>query len=206
MHPAELRIVSFSDEGKELTIIHHRFIKVLTCTACGSSNEGLSNRRWRELLKVYKAYDSVRAAVPKQGPGCLPSVLLPAELLYGYFSVMVHMPFQLGREAVDAEWERGPVVQQLSEAMAWLAWRGLLYYDVRTPNVIGRRGGASTTAILVDYDDLVIVEPHKVNTFDKCLAALTSATQDLCEKDVTGGPLAVEGLCAHLDAELRKEP
>lgn len=203
--PAELRIVPFSDEGKEPTIIRNRFIKVLTCTARGSSDAGLSNRRWRELHKVYKMYGSVLAAAPKQGPGCLPSALLPAELLYGYFSVMVHMPFQLGREAVDVELESGPIVQQLSEAIVWLAWRGLLYYDVRTPNVIVRCDGASTTAVLVDYDDLVIVEQHTVNTFDKYVAALASATQDLGEKDVTGGLLAVEGLCAHLDTELRKE-
>lgn len=130
---------------------------------------------------------------------------LIAELHYRYFAVMVHMPFQLGREAVVAELETGPVVQQLAEAMAWLAWRGLLYCDVRTPNVIVRCDGESTTAVLVDDDDLVIVEQRKVNPFDKYFAALTSATHYLGEQDVTGGLCAVEGLCAHLDVELRKE-
>lgn len=117
---------------------------------------------------------------------------------------MMHMPFHPGREAVDAEFESGPVVQQLSKAIAWLARRGLLYYDVRTPNVIVSCDGASTTAVVVDYDDLVIVEQHKIDTFDKYIAALTLAAQDLGEKDVTGSILALEGLCTHLDAELRK--
>lgn len=49
---AELRVVSMSDEGKEPMIIPNRFINILTCTARGSTDEALFNRRWRELRDV----------------------------------------------------------------------------------------------------------------------------------------------------------
>lgn len=150
-------------------------------------------------------YDSVRAAAPEQGTGFLPSALLPTKLRYGYFSVMVHMPFQPGRQTLDADIESGPMVQELSEAITWLAWRGLLYYDVHTPNLIVSCNGTRTTAVPVDYDDFVIVEQHNINILDQYVAALRRATREMGEKDVTGSLLSVEGLCAHLDAELRKE-
>lgn len=200
--PAELRIVSMADERAEPTIVRDQFIKVVTCSAFPCNDESVSNRRWRELHRVYKQYATVCAAAPETGPGCLPRALSRARLLYGYFSVMVHMPFQRGRHAVVEELCSGPVLQQLAEAIAWLAWRGLLYYDVRTPNIIVRSDGASATAALVDYDDMVIVEPHTIKTFDDYIAALARVMKDRGEQDVTECLLTWEALCDLINVEL----
>ena len=202
--PAELRIVSLLDDNAEPTIVRNQFIKVLTCSARGCRDEALSNQRWRDLHKVYKMYEAVCAAAPAEGPGCMPRALLRAHLLYGLFAVMVYMPFQSGKEVLHADLCGGPLLQQLAEAIAWLAWRGLLYYDVRTPNVIVSGHGASASAVLVDYDDLVIVEPHSINTFDEYIEVLKSTMGRRGEVDVSSCLLAWPALCNLVGVELRK--
>lgn len=88
----------------------------------------------------------------------MPSALVPAQLRYGEFSLMVQMPFLVGREAETAELHQdGPVVEQLAVAIVWLARDGLLYCDIRPANVIVAETGGALRASLVDYDDMMIL-------------------------------------------------
>lgn len=88
----------------------------------------------------------------------MPSALVPAQLRYGEFSLMVQMPFLVGREAEPAELHQdGPVVEQLAAAIVWLARDGLLYCDIRPANVIVAETGGALRASLVDYDDMMIL-------------------------------------------------
>lgn len=170
----------------------------------GCRDEALSNQRWRDLHKVYMMYEAVCAAAPAEGPGCIPRALLRAHLFFGLSAVMVYMPFQSGKEVLYADLCGGPLLQQLAEAIAWLAWRSILYYGVRTPNVIVSGHGASALAVFVDYDDLVIVEPHSINTFDEYIEVLKSTMGRRGEVDVSSCLLAWPALCNLVDVELRK--
>jgi hypothetical protein len=88
------------------------------------------------------------------------------------------MPWVGGRDAVDADLAPGGcAVQPVAEAIAWLARRGLVYVDLRPPNVrieekeeeeeagaggpLGSAAAATSQAIrrrvvLIDYDDLKV--------------------------------------------------
>jgi len=102
---------------------------------------------------------------------------VPARLLFGAGEVCVTMPFVGGRDAVDADLaEGGCAVLPVAEAIAWLARRGLVYVDLRPPNVrieeeeeeeagaggpLGSAAAATSQAIrrrvvLIDYDDLKV--------------------------------------------------
>ena len=61
----------------------------------------------------------------------------------------------------------------VAAAVAWLARRGLLYVDLRPPNV--RVGGAAEAAWLVDYDDMELLEPP-AQVADDVLRALAAHT------------------------------
>ena len=89
-----------------------------------------------------------------------PSALLPAQLLYGAGEVCVLMPWAHGREAVGGDFEAGGcAVEPVAQAIVWLARRGLLYIDVRLPNVlVEEEKGAAPRVHLVDYDDVVVLE------------------------------------------------
>ena len=67
------------------------------------------------------------------------------------------MPWVRGRDAAPAELgEGGAAVEPVARAVLWLARRGLLYTDLREPNVRVEEGaaGAPARVVLVDYDDI----------------------------------------------------
>jgi hypothetical protein len=86
-----------------------------------------------------------------------PPSLVLAELLFGMYEVCLTMQWVSGRDASgDDLAENGCAVIPVAEAIAWLARHGLLYTDLRAPNV---RISPSGDVVLVDYDDLVICDP-----------------------------------------------
>ena len=76
------------------------------------------------------------------------------------------MPFVGTRAATDAETQApGCVLDALANALGWLARRGLLYVDIRAPNVCVEDADASSgtaaapqRAWLVDYDDMLVLD------------------------------------------------
>jgi hypothetical protein len=65
------------------------------------------------------------------------------------------MPWVHGRDAtVDELGPGGAAVAPVAAALAWLARHGLLYVDLREPNV--RVDGSRVS--LIDYDDMVALE------------------------------------------------
>jgi len=78
------------------------------------------------------------------------------------------------RDAADAEvTAAGPLLDAAAAAVAWLARRGLLYTDLRGPNVVV----AGDEAWLVDFDDCITVaEPVRdVDGFRAALVATGAA-------------------------------
>jgi hypothetical protein len=101
--------------------------------------------------KVYDRYAQICKAL---GPR-LPSVLVPAQLWYGHFRIVVEMDWVSGTELSDAEVKEH--FDTIAPAVVWLARKGLLYIDFRGPNLIKN---ASTGAVrLLDYDDCVLIDP-----------------------------------------------
>ena len=106
--------------------------------------------------RVYAAYTTLAAqrADPHDPP---PPSLPDAQLLYGAGELCILTPWVNGRDAEQANLkEGGCAVQPVAEAIAWLARHGLLYVDLRAPNV---RVSPDMSVTLVDLDDLVCVEP-----------------------------------------------
>jgi hypothetical protein len=128
-----------------------RFFKILR-------GDGFSEAYFCSLHAVYTALAAARAAAGSSDPP--PPALLPAQLLYGAGEVCVLMPWAPGREARAEELgEGGCAVAPVARAIAWLARRGLLYIDVRLPNVlVEEEEGAAPRVHLVDYDDVVVLE------------------------------------------------
>lgn len=95
-------------------------------------------------------------------------------MLYDSLSALVHTPFVHGRQATDEELHQdGLVVEQV--AIAWLAHRGLLYGDLRAPDVIVERSREDKlVAHVTDYDDMVIVTPSTVRSTDALLAKVVA--------------------------------
>ena len=140
-----------------------RFRKVIECDAFDEHPQG-GARRLRALHAAYAAYAAACAAAEEARP----DALLPARLLYGAFALCVDMPFVGTRAATDAELcapGGNRVLDALAAALGWLARRGLLYIDIRSPNVrvADADADASDTANplgawLVDYDDMLVLE------------------------------------------------
>ena len=66
----------------------------------------------------------------------------------------VKMPWVGGRNAEAADLaDGGCAVEPVARAIVWLAKRGLLYVDLRPPNV---RIAARDRVFLVDYDDMAL--------------------------------------------------
>ena len=67
------------------------------------------------------------------------------------------MPWVGGRNAEAADLaDGGCAVEPVARAIIWLAQRGLLYIDLRPPNV---RIAAHDRVFLVDYDDMALCNP-----------------------------------------------
>ena len=83
-----------------------------------------------------------------------PTSLVRARLLFGAGEVCVTMS---GNDATAIDLaERGCAAKPVALAILWLARHGLLYTDLRPPNV---RVSSSGDVTLIDYDDLIICEP-----------------------------------------------
>ena len=125
---------------------------------------------------LYLVYDRYRAVCESND---LVEELVPAKLMFGQFAVAVKMPRVGLRDLSGQELLTDHVIWRLARALAFLASHGLFYVDLRAPNVrwgvYSSDGDNATTRrksdddgdriYLVDYDDMVIVEPCK--TFDQ---------------------------------------
>ena len=107
-----------------------------------------------------------------------PAAIVPAELLFGAGEVCVRMPWVRGRDAAIGDLGDGGVaVAPVAAAVVWLARRGLLYVDLREPNVrVGGEGdgGGAVPVSLVDYDDMALLEKAP-ETLGELLEALGDA-------------------------------
>jgi hypothetical protein len=121
-----------------------------------------------------------------------PELGATAKLLYGQHEVLVVMEFAEGVECTDAEVTEvdGVVMQGAARAIAWLALQGVVYTDLRGPNVLKRntRGGsdcagaaASPPAVtLIDFDDCYVAEAPVTS-----LAAYEAALRKYCDEQLS---------------------
>ncbi len=149
---------------------------------------------FRRLHAAYAAYAAACTAAASAAPGSkdsLPASLVPAELLFGAGAVCVRMPWVRGRDAAPAELgEGGAAVEPVARALLWLARHGLLYTDLREPNVrvVDGVGGA----VLVDYDDMEVVGP--VRSAGELLGLLEARGAKFAGKEAGARPAVVEAL------------
>ena len=109
---------------------------------------------FKHMLQVYTALSAAWDACPSDA---VPPSLLRARMLFGVAEVCVKMPWVEGRDAEAADLAAGGcAVEPVARAIVWLAQHGLLYVDLRLPNV---RIAAHDRAFLVDYDDMAVCEP-----------------------------------------------
>lgn len=122
------------------------------------------------LRRLYKTYERYGAALAVESASeverTVPQALLPARLWCGVFAIVVTMEFVKGKEATVEQLaastpddEEG--ARAIASAVVWLARRGLIYYDLREPNILVDSGGCWR---LIDYDDMVVVEPGSVKS------------------------------------------
>lgn len=131
---------------------------------------------------------------------------MSAQLLYGAFSLMVDMPFVDGRQPTVEEMDQGgTVLDDIAEAIAWLARRGLLYCDVSAANVVVTEINGAPSAHLLVYDDMVIVEPGTVGNSTSLLAAVVANSLPHQEQDCSRNLRGRAALCRRLD-ELLASP
>jgi hypothetical protein len=91
---------------------------------------GLRGGRFSSYFAAYEAFKRARADTPWL------SAIVEADLLFGAGELCVRMPWLPGRDAVVEDLaEGGCAVVPVADALVWLAWRGLIYTDVRERNV-----------------------------------------------------------------------
>jgi len=141
--------------------VANQFVKLMTCESFDHLFEPAGFLR--RLYKTYKMYGTVWDA---EAVGEVPRALLRARLWCGVFAVAVTMDFIDGVEATEKQLqastsndEKG--ARAIATAVVWLARRGLIYYDLREPNILVDSDGCWR---LIDYDDMVVVDPGSVNT------------------------------------------
>ena len=77
-------------------------------------------------------------------------------LAYGAHEVLVEMPAVAGCEAADADVTRaGPLLTAVAASVVWLARQGVVYTDLRGPNVLVDNDSGAPW--LVDFDDCLAV-------------------------------------------------
>ena len=123
---------------------------------------------------MHRAYIALGALLPT-APAHLHLVAF-ARLKYGAHEVLVELPAVEGREAGDEEVTApGTVLSGAAASVAWLATQGVLYCDLRGPNVLVDAEGAPW---LVDFDDCEAVPPmHNEEDFAAALATTRGAEQ-----------------------------
>ena len=142
--------------------------------------------RWAQLYAAYARLGELWGAAGEAVPATL---VRGARLLFGAHEVLVEMDAVVGgRAATDDEATGGGhdggghgggvVLGAVAEAVAWLAAHGVLYTDVRGPNVLI---DGWHRVRLIDYDDCVVTpEPvRSAPAFREALAAVESARTEL---------------------------
>ena len=120
---------------------------------------------FKHMLQVYTALSAAWDTCPSNA---VPPSLLRARMLFGAGQVCVKMPWVGGRNAEAADLaDGGCAVEPVARAIIWLAQRGLLYIDLRPPNV---RIAAHDRVFLVDYDDMALCNP--LNSAEELITAL----------------------------------
>eukprot|EP00170_Pyropia_yezoensis_P003516 contig_14670_g3526 len=168
--PRSGRSVLWSAFPTELTAangqrLYNQFLKVMPCSSYDHLLEPAGF--FRRLYKTYERYGAALAvestSTEERG---VPQALCPARLWCGIFAVIVTMEFVEGKEASEVQLvastpddEKG--VRAIASAVVWLARRGLIYYDLREPNILIDSSGYWH---LIDYDDMVVVEPGSIKT------------------------------------------
>ena len=141
-----------------------RFRKLLLSSA-------RSPPRQRALHAAYERLAALHADAAASAPPALEALKQGVRLLYGAHEVLVELPALDGaRDATDAEvTTRGRVLDAAADALAWLASRGVLYVDLRGPNVLL----AGEAVWLVDFDDCVVLgaPARDVGAFLRALSA-----------------------------------
>lgn len=139
-----------------------RFTKIISSSAYGKEY-------FLRAHRAYSALSTVRAAAGAD----VPETIVEAELLYGPAHIAVLMPFIAGREATDSELRMatGDIVRVVAAAIVWLARKGLLYDDLRGPNI---RVGVDDRIYLLDYDDIYVVSTPPT-TYDEHVIMLSDA-------------------------------
>jgi hypothetical protein len=144
-----------------------------------------SAARWAQMHAAYARLGEIWTA-GERAPAAL---VHGARMLFGAHEAVVEMMAVDGREATDDEATGGggdcggggggAVLAAVAEAVAWLAARGLLYTDVRGPNVLVVGGGGG--ARLVDYDDCVVLRTpvHSAQAYREALSAVEAARAEL---------------------------
>lgn len=126
-----------------------KFLSVKTCSAAG---------RFASIFRLYQNY----SRLPEERP----AALLPAEMLFGFLCVAIRMRFVAGRVPTERElWTDPSILNPLAEAIAWLLRHGILYTDVRPPNVIvveTALAAAPKQVYLIDYDDAVLLQESEL--------------------------------------------
>ena len=108
---------------------------------------------------MHRVYDKL-AGVLSAAPADLH---LPhyVRMRYGAHAVLVEMPAVAGggHEASDEQVTRaGRVLTAVAASIVWLARKGVVYVDLRGPNVLLDGDGEKAHAWLVDFDDCVAVD------------------------------------------------
>lgn len=130
--------------------------------------EGASPAQFSHMFGVYNAF--AEAWKDERDPP--PPSLLPARLLFGAGEVCVTMRWVPGRDATREDLAAGGcAVEAVADAIAWLARHGLMYIDLRLPNV---RVAPSGDVYLIDYDDMVISK-GAIPSFEDLQATLAEA-------------------------------
>jgi hypothetical protein len=160
--------------------LQHAFFKLLLC-------DGFDAAYLRRVHEVYTRLAAARGDTADPPPAAVTDV----QLLYGACELCVLMPWVHGRDARLGDLEPGGcAVAPVAEAIAWLGRHGLLYVDVREPNVRVADAvvAAATEAkpatpppplpaapqlrvALVDYDDMVAVA-RPPSTVDELMGML----------------------------------
>lgn len=127
--------------------------------------DGFDAPKLRQYHEVYAALQTAYA----DGADDLPAAIVTASLLYGAGELCVLMPWVSGRDASVGDLDVGGVaVAPVAEAITWLARRGLLYIDLREPNIRISEPDGHAAAVaglpppavkLIDYDDCILITP-----------------------------------------------
>jgi hypothetical protein len=161
------------------------------------------------LARVYLRLQTlISAAKP-------PAVMTDARALFGLHEVMIEMEaVPDARDCKDAELESDElVVHHVSRAMAWLASKGILYTDIRGPNVlVSKTEGSLAFVKLVDYDDCLLCD-RPIVTKDDFLGELRRYREGDYGRDlgVAGGAEqllegGLKALAAALDDAFKELP